>query len=398
MTTTVIPDKTTDTRPDRVSRPSARAPTPPRGSQAPLPSTAGETIGPTGPAAAIGPARRLVLFLAGIALIFGSIEAGLWLTEDDAAHKPEFLRRHPAPYLEFYSEPNYHDDGIETNGAGFRYGPLPAAKPADETRIFFLSSSVGFRGATNETTIAGFMEQQLAPRAKASGRRIRVINASGTSFCPTQSLVLLITRVLDYEPDVIVVFHGPEALLYPTVYESRPGYPFSFRVRERLQGEPAGSLAAPPPVVGMLMQTRVMRRFHPDLGHETRQAELARYNNVITISALEQYDPYIEATVSDIEKMARVASANACRTLIAIPPWRSPALLPGAVERLAGRMRSAFAQPNDRGVLFVESAGWVDEMNDRGLWQPDGIHWDDQGNRLIAKHLTEAISDAGFLD
>ena len=398
MTITAVPDKTTEAQPGEMSGPSATAPTPSRVRHRPSPVKAGETVRPTGLTAAVGLGRRLLLFLAGAAAIFGGVESGLWLTEDDADHEPEFLRRQPAPYIEFYSEPDYHGGGVETNAAGFRYGPLPVAKPTGETRIFLLSSSVGFRGATNETTIAGFMEQQLTPLAKSSRRRIRVINASGTSFCPTQSLVLLVTRVLAYEPDVIVVFHGPEALLYPSVYESRPGYPFNFRVRERLHDELAGNLAEPDPLIGLLMQTRVMRRFHPDLGREARQAELARYNSVIAISALEQYDPYIEAIVGDVKKMARVASACGCRTLVAIPPWRSPALLPGAVERLAGRLRSTFARSNDRDVRFIDSAGWMDEMNARGLWRPDGVHWDDRGNRVIAGHLTKAIGDAGFLD
>ncbi|MBU0718905.1 MAG: SGNH/GDSL hydrolase family protein [Planctomycetes bacterium] len=341
--------------------------------------------------------RRLVLFVAGLALVLVAIEMGLSLRAQNLPVVRRFERRLPAPYIEFYPEPNYCGEGVVTNDAGFRYGALPKAKPADEVRIFFLSSSYGFAGATNDTTIPGFMERQLASRPVASGRRVRVINASGPSFCLRQSLVLLVTRVLDYSPDVIVVFHGSETLSYATGFERRPGYPFNFRVRERLHDKVAGYVKGPEPLTNLLMRTRLMQRFHPDLGRNAIQEDLSQYNNVIAIDSLEQYDPYIDTVVEDISKMARLASTFDCRTLVAIPPWKSPILLPGAVERLAERVRGACSELRVHGVTFVEASSLVGEMNSQQLWGPDGVHWDDRGNELVANHLVHALVEGGLV-
>ena len=134
------------------------------------------------------------------------------------------------------------------------------------------------------------MEQQLAAMPEMSGRRIRVINASGSSFTARQSLVLLVTRILNYDPDVIVVFHGPETLYYPTACECRPGYPFNFSVREHQYEKLRGNIEGPNPLIALIMGTRTMKRFHPNLARQSLQTKLATRNRVITIDSLEQYD------------------------------------------------------------------------------------------------------------
>ncbi len=360
-------------------------------------------VAPVGLLAVAALWRRLVLFVAGMVFILGAVELALSASVGGFNVPQGFTRRAPAPYVEFYSEPNYHGAGqegefIDTNDAGFRYGPLPVEKPPDELRVFFLASSFGFRGSTNDATIAGQMERLLASTAGAAGRRIRVVNASGTSLVLRQSLVLLVTRILAYQPDIIVVFHGPEVLYYPTVCERRPGFPFDFRIRERLHSKLAGKLPKEDPIITLVKRTRLFQHFHPDLGRNAQQTALARHNQVITIDAPDQYEPYIDVVAEDLHKIMRIASAFGCRTLVALPPWRSPALLPEAIPRLAERVERVCRDHSAKDVHYADTIPLTEELTRRQLWRPDGIHWGEAGNRLIAERLVQALRDGGFLE
>ncbi|MCH8149236.1 MAG: SGNH/GDSL hydrolase family protein [Planctomycetes bacterium] len=349
------------------------------------------------PAALVSMWRRMVLFVGGMFIILGATEGYLALVEPDTIETSSFNARHATPYVEFYSKPNFTGRSIITNDAGFRYGPLPVEKPVGELRVFFLASSVGFRGKANETTIAGYMESLLAAQRNGSKRHVRVINASGTSFTSTQSLVLLVTKILKYQPDVLVVFHGPESLLYPSVYENRPGYPFNFRVRERIQNRTATADDGVNSIVAILNQFRLTRHFHPNLARNVRQAAIAQHNYVTTFHSLEEYDPYIDTIVDDVARMVRIAAAYDCRTMIAIPPWQSAALLPGAVERLAERVQDQ-ANRYAGATRYIDTRQMTNELSTRRLWQADGVHWNDDGNRLIATYLAESLEETGWLE
>jgi|GEM_PF-3537491 len=351
----------------------------------------------TGVAALVSLWARLVLFGGGILVVLASIEGGLswWVAQEPVA--PTFDARQAAPYVEFYSEPNFHGGGVLTNEAGFRYESLPLKKPAGETRVFFLSSSVGFRGETNDTTIAGWMERLIKEGPAHTGRTIRVINASSTSFNSTQSLVLLVTRVLAYEPDIVVVFHGPESLLYPSVYESRPGYPFNFRVRERGQQRGGPASGDTGPVLAALRSLRLTQVFHPDLGRNAQQAAFAKHNLVRTFAEVEQYDPYIDVVCEDVEKIVRIALSFGCRTVVAVPPWRSPSLLNGAVERLADRVAVTIDRYGRGAVRYVDTLPLANDLTVGHYWQADGVHWADDGNRLVAKRLVEVLLSTDWL-
>ncbi len=342
--------------------------------------------------------RRLVLFAAGLALILGGIETSLYLADSTLTPPLEDVSRHPAPYVEFYQQPNFDRNGIVTNEAGFRYGPLPRAKPPGETRVFFFGTSVGFNGVTNEATISGYMERMLGAMPEYTGRRIRVVNASGVSFSTGQSLALLVTRVLEYAPDLVIVFHGPEALFFPVSFESRPGYPFNFMVREDLHASLTGEAVQPDPLISLLMRTRTMQFFQPDLQRRAVQSELFRRNNATTISSLEQYDPYIDAVISDVSKMVRIGGAYGARTLVAVPPARAGSILPGGLDRLGSRLEDAVNSQPGNSVRYVDTLSLGVELDDRRLWWSDGIHWTDEGNLLIAECLVHSIVESGQLD
>ncbi len=67
------------------------------------------------------------------------------------------------------------------------------------------------------------LERRL--RQRFPNRKIEVINAGVSGYCTFQSLINLQTRLLDYDPDVIIVYHVWNDVKYWA--EVRPGHDFS---------------------------------------------------------------------------------------------------------------------------------------------------------------------------
>jgi len=337
---------------------------------------------------------RLMLFVAGFVLILGTLELSLQPYTHKAVAAARFNQRQPAPYVEFRPQPNvsvqtpgFH---VTTNELGFRADPIPPVKPEGEYRIFFLSSSVGFNGSRNDTTIAGYLEHVLRERLPEANGTVRVINASGESYNTRQSLALLLMTVIDYDPDLIVVFQGTDSLMYPATYESRPGYPFNFETRAQLME----ALRTHTDSVGlwarMLDQSAIVRWFHPKLVANAKQRALLENAHVVTFTAVEQYEPYIRETVRDFRKMAMLAESVDCPILIGLPPLRHPAVLPGAVDRLAAATRALCSERSN--ARYVDTLAAMEELDRAHAWHHDQLHWNDEGNRIMAEFIAEALT------
>ena len=181
-------------------------------------------------------------------------EAVLWTydrlrrPEKGEALAPYLEPRFPAPYVMFHAEPNKsvdHDQRqgrngersfVQTNSLGFRHTEeIAHGKPAGEKRIFALGGSVLFNGLRNETTITGRLEQALnedggATVPPAAGRRTtyKVINASIVSGDSDQELAVLVHRIADLSPDVVLVFDGFNDIWTRLYYEPRIGHPINW--------------------------------------------------------------------------------------------------------------------------------------------------------------------------
>lgn len=361
-------------------------------------SDRGQILRPTGWDAIAHLGKPLLIYFGGLLLILGAGEG--WVELQSSLNQPprRFVARYPTPYVEFYAEPNYNENGISINEVGFRYGPLPTQKPPGETRIFFLSASPGFRGTTNDTTIAGFMESMIAERATGDGKRVRVVNASGTSFVTRQSLVLLVTKVLEYDPDIIVIFHGPETLYYPVVCEERLGYPFKFRTREAGHEKLVRYLKRPHAFVAAIASTHTMQYFHPDLVRKLMQTEFSKLAPHIPLTSVSELDPHIEGVASDVRKMISIATAFSCRTVVAMPPWLASGIAKDALPKLSKRLEEECRRAGDGEAIFLDTSSVGAEITRRGLWHSDEIHWSDEGNRIMASELVRVLVENKMVD
>src|SRR5262249_1501813 len=118
---------------------------------------------------------------------------------------------------------------IRLNAEGFRTREIVTPKPADELRIFFVGGSTVVGGYQVETTIPGVVEAHL----HANGLpQARTYNFGVLSFVSGQELALLVHRLIDLKPDLVIAYDGGNDLFEPWIYDPRPGYPFNFVTEE----------------------------------------------------------------------------------------------------------------------------------------------------------------------
>ena len=104
---------------------------------------------------------------------------------------------------------------------------LPKRKPEGQLRVAVLGSSAVQLGSTYETTLPGALRAVL--RERYPGRDIEAINAGIQSCVSRQSMAHFLFTVVDYEPDVVMLYDGVNDLGLPLTYDSRPNYPYNFQ-------------------------------------------------------------------------------------------------------------------------------------------------------------------------
>jgi hypothetical protein len=121
-----------------------------------------------------------------------------------------------------------------TNADGLRVPSpaydLPRDKPGGQVRIAVLGGSAVQLASTFELTLPGSLRALL--RKAYPGRDIEVINAGIVSCVSRQSIAHLIFTVVDYHPDVVILYDGANDLFLPMTYESRPNFPYNFQTLE----------------------------------------------------------------------------------------------------------------------------------------------------------------------
>ncbi|HKB14572.1 MAG TPA: GDSL-type esterase/lipase family protein [Planctomycetota bacterium] len=127
-----------------------------------------------------------------------------------------------APYLLSENAPNFRSESIQVDERGFRSRPFADRKPGGAFRLFLLggSTAVGYGIPSNSETITGQLLQTLESRNP--GRAFEVVNAAVSGYTSTQELILLHTKILRWEPDVVVVLDGRNDFYFSTLPGWRP--------------------------------------------------------------------------------------------------------------------------------------------------------------------------------
>jgi lysophospholipase L1-like esterase len=161
----------------------------------------------------------LPVFSIGLTLILLEIGSRLWLSylatpeQRDryvlfTSIRPEEFAWTPHPYLVYYPTPNYRKGRTFHNSLGYRNADFPVEKPSDVYRIVALggSSTYDVRIEDNAETFTAQLEKLL--KEDYGYQNVQVINAGVPGYNSWEILINLEFRVLDLDPDLVIIYEG----------------------------------------------------------------------------------------------------------------------------------------------------------------------------------------------
>lgn len=167
----------------------------------------------------------------------------IWPPEEseDAASRRKFLHhfgyldsntRLPTPFIQFAGKPGSSHYGVPFDAHGFlNVAAVTHRRAPGEVRVFIVGDSTVIDGGDLANTLPGRVERILRSQGVAGAR---VFNFGVMSSCLSQMAHLIWSRLLEQQPDVIVVVSGCTDLFQPWTYDPRPGYPYNAFITERL--------------------------------------------------------------------------------------------------------------------------------------------------------------------
>jgi len=187
------------------------------------------------PAIRIPGKTELILLTASVFLTFLLLELGarLWLnylaTPDQYDRYVLFtsiaakdLAWTPHPYLSYYPTPGYRKGQTFHNSLGYRNNEFPLEKPGGVYRIVALggSSTYDVRIEDNNQTFTAQLEKLL--KEEYGYQQVEVINAGVPGYNSWEILTNLEFRVLDLDPDLVIIYEGTNdvhaRLVAPSAY------------------------------------------------------------------------------------------------------------------------------------------------------------------------------------
>ena len=114
----------------------------------------------------------------------------------------------PHHYLNYYPTPSYRSGKKAHNSLGYRGREFSVEKPDGTFRIVVLGGSTTYTIAVedNEKTFTRQLENIL--RDSYGYEAVEVINAGAGGYSSWESLINLEFRVLDLDPDLVIIYHG----------------------------------------------------------------------------------------------------------------------------------------------------------------------------------------------
>jgi lysophospholipase L1-like esterase len=348
--------------------------------------------------------------------VLGSVVAEIALTnrkEKQLGPRAELAGFHP--YLQNVPVPS--DRKMSINRWGFRGEEIDLAKPDGTYRIFVLGGSTVFCGEVDfEQTHCRLMEKKL--RQAYPGVKIEVQNAGVPWHTSQHSLIKFLTKVEDFQPDLVIIYHGINDLCrgfsppYASVGEYQPDYShfygpvatmvrtyaedrgrfhlyvldeaWTFLARQWFSDIRGTAESDPPVVVKPWNEWKSLPSFKRNLGN---LALVLRAKQIELVMASQPYLLRDDLTAEERRKMKVVA--NLVRNQYEQPDVAS---IRSGMETFN---RTAKAVADEYGAVFVDLEKCVPKAVDYFV---DDFHYTPDGNRLVCEALTDAVIMNGFVD
>jgi len=120
-------------------------------------------------------------------------------------------------YLGHYSSPGFRKGENRHNSLGYRSDEIALPKPAGQFRIVCLGGSTTYTTGVKDYRLSypNLLETELRRRGYQD---VNVVNAGVGAYTSWESLISFELRVLDLEPDMIIIYHAVNDILSRLVW------------------------------------------------------------------------------------------------------------------------------------------------------------------------------------
>ena len=308
----------------------------------------------------------------------------------------------PHPYLSYFPTPNYEKGQTFHNSLGYRNEEFPLEKPSDVFRIVALggSSTYDVSIKDNDDTFTAQLEELL--KEDYGYQDVQVINAGVSGYNSWEILVNLEFRVLDLDPDLVIIYEGTNDV------HARMVEPSAYR------GDDLGRRQAwQAPRVAIWEHSALLRILSRAM-NITRQVSVDDFVSAPTYMSWPFESRLIEGNLDpaeilkenppiyfrrNLENMIAIAKEHDVQILFST--WaHSPNLNDYASE---GYYQQGFRENNDvvkevalsHDIPFFDFAG---VMPQEAIYWADGRHVNEAGALMKARLFAEYIHDQGLMD
>ena len=310
--------------------------------------------------------------------------------------KPEDKRYIPHHYLNYYPNPKYRVNKSYHNSLGYRNEEFPVKKPEGTYRIAVIGGSSAYTIYVddNEKTFTAELEEIL--KDDYGYTNVQVINAGVGGYNSWESLINLEYRVLDLDPDLIIVYQGTNDV-HPRLVEPSE-YHGDNRARRKQWQEPG---------TRFLERSMLLRLILRKSGI-TEQKGLRKFVNSETAYGpfeLEGQDPmelldknppvYFRRNLSN---MVAVAEANGSDIMFATwahSPYFDDYAATAFYQRGFNENNEVVREvATEKGIELFDFAGVMPQ--DEEYWF-DGRHVNETGARRKAELFAEFINESNLI-
>ncbi len=155
----------------------------------------------------------------------------------------------PHRYLGYYPTPNYVQGANRHNSLGYRSEEIAIPKPEGQFRIVCMGGSTTYTTEVDDYRMSypSLLEKELKERRYS---HVQVINAGAGSWTSWESLINFEFRLLDLEPDMIIVYDAVNDLLTRFVWP-----------HEAYRGDNSGAISPPSMSMPSILEYSTLMRY-----------------------------------------------------------------------------------------------------------------------------------------
>jgi lysophospholipase L1-like esterase len=308
------------------------------------------------------------------------------------------------PHLVHTFKPSQETPQVTINAQGFR-GRDWTMERSRAKRIIVLGGSAAFGvdAAGDDKVFISVLERLLN---KEDPDRVEVFNAGVIGYGSKQELILLATDLLDYQPDLVLIFDGWNDFYFAGVRPTGVAEAFSpvFDDFDELLSQHTQRLT------NVLRVSALFRYAERKLGKRSDASGLPRRFNHYS----DNLAVYLPDYRKNLMRMVRLAKAHNVDVMIVVQPelFQRKGKIPEAEQALRAEFETGrhegyveysrthypdFIQAA-REVAAAERAAFVDATvvfdDFDGVAFTDFVHFTNQGNKVLARFLLPEVSSA----